>query len=189
MSGGLLTNALLRETGVTFDAQRIERLQRRHAEACLRNCSNIRDRWRRMRAARRASGGPSRRVAGWKQPAMLEKLGIDPRRVPVVTRDQVKYAKPDSDLFLAAADRLGVSIDTASVVGDSVWDMLAARRARAPGIGLQSGGYGSGTGARRRLSSLRRSCRPAEASRRSWRPAIAKTAGRLYPAPSSDSRS
>ena len=72
---------------------------------------------------------------------MLEKLGVDPRRVPVVTHDQVKYAKPDPDLFLAAADRLGVSIDTATVVGDSVWDMLAARRARALGIGLQSGGY------------------------------------------------
>ena len=29
------------------------------------------------------------------------------------------------------------------MVGDSVWDMLAARRARALGIGLLSGGYGS----------------------------------------------
>jgi phosphoglycolate phosphatase-like HAD superfamily hydrolase len=29
------------------------------------------------------------------------------------------------------------------VVGDSVWDMLASRRARALGIGVLSGGYGS----------------------------------------------
>jgi phosphoglycolate phosphatase-like HAD superfamily hydrolase len=28
------------------------------------------------------------------------------------------------------------------VIGDSVWDMLAARRARALGRGLLSGGYG-----------------------------------------------
>ena len=147
MSGGLLTNVLLRETGVTFDPQRIERLQRRHTEAYRRNCSNIRPlpgaralldalseagiRWAIATSGRLETAGP-----------MLDKLGIDPRRVPVVTRDQVKYAKPDPDLFLAAADRLGVSIDTASVVGDSVWDMLAARRARALGIGLQSGGYG-----------------------------------------------
>jgi phosphoglycolate phosphatase-like HAD superfamily hydrolase len=62
--------------------------------------------------------------------------------VPVITRDLVKYAKPDPDLFLAAADRLGVPIEAASVVGDSVWDMLAARRARSLGIGLLSGGYG-----------------------------------------------
>jgi phosphoglycolate phosphatase-like HAD superfamily hydrolase len=28
------------------------------------------------------------------------------------------------------------------VVGDSVWDLLAARRAKALGVGLLSGGYG-----------------------------------------------
>jgi len=72
----------------------------------------------------------------------LETLGIDFERTPVVTRDQVKYAKPDPDLFLAAAERLGIAIETASVVGDSVWDMLAACRARALGIGVLSGGYG-----------------------------------------------
>jgi HAD superfamily hydrolase (TIGR01509 family) len=60
----------------------------------------------------------------------------------VVTRDQVRHAKPDPDLFLAAADRLGVDINSSVVVGDSVWDMLAARRARALGAGLLSGGYG-----------------------------------------------
>jgi phosphoglycolate phosphatase-like HAD superfamily hydrolase len=73
---------------------------------------------------------------------VLETLGVDFDRVPIITRDQVKYAKPDPDLFLTAADRLSVGIETASVVGDSVWDMLAARRARALGIGLLSGGYG-----------------------------------------------
>ena len=74
----------------------------------------------------------------------LEKLGFDLDRVPVVTRDQVKHAKPDPDLFLVAADRLGVDIHHAgTVVGDSVWDMLAARRAWALGIGLLSGGYGA----------------------------------------------
>jgi len=73
---------------------------------------------------------------------VLATLGVSPERVPVITRDLVKYAKPDPDLFLAAADRLGVSIQAASVVGDSVWDMLAARRAHSLGIGLLSGGYG-----------------------------------------------
>jgi len=62
--------------------------------------------------------------------------------VPIVTRDQVPYAKPDPDLFLAAAARLGVDIENSVVVGDSVWDLLAARRARALGVGLLSGGYG-----------------------------------------------
>src|ERR1017187_1534862 len=62
--------------------------------------------------------------------------------LPVVTRDQVRYAKPDPDLFLAAADRLGVAIDRCVVGGDSIWDLLAAQRARALGVGLLSGGYG-----------------------------------------------
>jgi phosphoglycolate phosphatase-like HAD superfamily hydrolase len=54
----------------------------------------------------------------------------------------VAHAKPDPDLFLAAAERIGVHIESSIVVGDSVWDLLAARRARALGVGLLSGGYG-----------------------------------------------
>jgi phosphoglycolate phosphatase-like HAD superfamily hydrolase len=70
--------------------------------------------------------------------ALLE-VGSD---VPLVTRDQVTYAKPNPDLFLAAAARLGVDASGSFVVGDSIWDMLAARRAGALGVGLLSGGYG-----------------------------------------------
>ena len=65
-----------------------------------------------------------------------------PPHVPVITRDQVAYAKPNPDLFLAAAARLAVDITAAMVVGDSIWDLLAAHRARALGVGLLSGGYG-----------------------------------------------
>src|SRR2546426_10863935 len=71
----------------------------------------------------------------------LDMLDI-PGGVPIVTRDQVEHAKPDPDLFLAAAERLGIPIDESVVVGDSVWDLLAARRARALGVGVLSGGYG-----------------------------------------------
>src|SRR5438132_1292551 len=71
----------------------------------------------------------------------IEMLGVG-ADVPVITRDQVQRAKPDPDLFLTAAERLGVPIAASVVVGDSVWDLLAARRARALGVGLLSGGYG-----------------------------------------------
>jgi phosphoglycolate phosphatase-like HAD superfamily hydrolase len=67
-------------------------------------------------------------------------LGVHPK--VVITREDVEHAKPDPDLFLAAAERLGVDITQSIVVGDSVWDLLAAQRARALGIGLLSGGYG-----------------------------------------------
>jgi HAD superfamily hydrolase (TIGR01509 family) len=65
-----------------------------------------------------------------------------PSSVPVITRDQVERAQPDPDLFLAAAAKLRVGIANSIVVGDSVWDLLAARRARALGVGVLSGGYG-----------------------------------------------
>ena len=68
-------------------------------------------------------------------------LGL-PEDAPMITRDMVRHAKPDPDLFLAAAALLGVEPRHAWVVGDSVWDLLAARRAGALGIGLMSGGYG-----------------------------------------------
>src|SRR5207247_6118830 len=71
----------------------------------------------------------------------LDVLGVGPE-VPVVTRDQVPHAKPDPDLFLEAARRLSVPISSAFVVGDSVWDMLAAQRTRTLGVGVLSGGYG-----------------------------------------------
>ena len=147
MSGGLFTNMLLRETGCEIEPARVERLRARHAAAYARLSSEVRPLpgarellsflsdaeipWAIATSGRMETAGP-----------VLETLGIDLGRIPVVTRDQVRYAKPDPDLFLAAAERLGVGIETASVVGDSVWDMLAARRARSLGIGLLSGGYG-----------------------------------------------
>ena len=41
MSGGLLTNMLLRETGLEIDSDRVERLQRLHAGAYSRRAANI----------------------------------------------------------------------------------------------------------------------------------------------------
>ncbi|PYR89561.1 MAG: HAD family hydrolase [Acidobacteria bacterium] len=147
MSGGLFTNMLLRETGLEFDIQRIERLQRRHAEAYRRNMRNVRPlpgSRELLRALRDAEIPFAIATSGRMETAgpALETLGFDFSETPIVTRDQVKFAKPEPDLFLAAAERLHVGADRASVVGDSVWDMLAATRARFLGIGLLSGGYG-----------------------------------------------
>lgn len=72
---------------------------------------------------------------------MLALLQLAPQTL-VITRDQVERAKPDPDLFLAAAKGLGVPANQSVAVGDSVWDLLAARRANAIGVGLLSGGYG-----------------------------------------------
>lgn len=70
----------------------------------------------------------------------LAALGV-PDGVPLATGDQVPFAKPDLDLFPAAAERVGVGAAAAAVVGDGFWDLLAERQARALRVGLLSGGY------------------------------------------------
>jgi len=147
MSGGLFTNQLLRETGMEISPERVDRLRRGHAAAYRQHADQIRP----LPGARELlswlsdAGFPwAIATSGRMETAAvnLAALGVDPDRIPVVTRDQVKHAKPDPDLFLEAAERLGAPIQTAVVVGDSIWDMLAAMRCRALGVGLLSGGYG-----------------------------------------------
>jgi HAD superfamily hydrolase (TIGR01509 family) len=146
MSGGLLVNALLRETGRPVTSDEAARIAAVHVQAYRRQIAQIRPLpgarellsyltqlqvpWAIATSGRLESAGPTLRL-----------LDVPPD-VPVITRDQVERAKPDPDLFLAAAERLGVDISDSIVVGDSVWDLLAARRARALGVGLLSGGYG-----------------------------------------------
>ena len=148
MSGGLFTNQLLRETGVEISQERVELLQQSHAEAYARRAQTVCP----LPGARELlSWLTDARIpwaiatSGRMQTARvgLDTLRVDPKRVPVITRDVVRYAKPDPDLFIAAAERLGVSIGAAIVVGDSIWDMLAATRCRALGVGMLSGGYGA----------------------------------------------
>jgi HAD superfamily hydrolase (TIGR01509 family) len=146
MSGGLFIDALSRETGVALTPDLSERLRVLHAEAYLRRRESVVP----LPGAREllaylhersvpfaiATSG-AQHTAG----SALALLGLPPG-VPVVTRDQVERAKPDPHLFLAAARRLGIDPRSCFVVGDSVWDLLAAQRAGALGIGLLSGGYG-----------------------------------------------
>jgi HAD superfamily hydrolase (TIGR01509 family) len=146
MSGGLFVNALLRETGLPVTPDQTARLRESHAEAYARLVGQVRPLpgSRELLDQLTRTGVPwAIATSGWLESARpaLEMLGVG-GGVPVITRDQVRYAKPDPDLFLAAAARLGVPIETSVVVGDSVWDLLAARRARALGVGLLSGGYG-----------------------------------------------
>src|SRR3954452_22175043 len=132
MSGGLFINALLRETEMEVTPEQVARLQSLHAQAYQELAPQVRPLpgsrellttltstdvpWVIATSGRWDVAGP-----------VLETLGV-PEAVPIVTRDQVSHAKPDPDLFLAAAERLGVEIESAVVVGDSIWDLLAARR-------------------------------------------------------------
>jgi HAD superfamily hydrolase (TIGR01509 family) len=147
MSGGLFTGMLLREVDVAISPALLERLQTRHSEAYGRLVPSVRP----LPGALALLKHLTRTQIPWAIATSgnmdvarynLDLLGIDPQHTPVVTRNDVKRAKPDPDLFLAAAERLHIDITSAVIVGDSIWDMLAARRARGLGVGVLSGGYG-----------------------------------------------
>jgi HAD superfamily hydrolase (TIGR01509 family) len=146
MSGGLFVAALRRELRTELDDETLTRLPDLHAEAYTRHYGGVRPLngagdllarldeegipWAIATSGTERTAGPAR-----------ELLGL-PEDTPMVTRDLVRHAKPDPDLFVAAAAKIGVDIRDSLVVGDSIWDLLAARRAGALGIALLSGGYG-----------------------------------------------
>ncbi len=147
MSGGLFTEMLLREVSAEITPELLETLQRHHAEAYGRLVPWVRP----LPGAKELLAYLTEAKLPWAIATSgrmnsaqynLRALGIDPSRAAIVTRDDVVHAKPDPDLFLAAAERLGSDVRSAMIVGDSIWDMLAARRAQGLGVGLLSGGYG-----------------------------------------------
>ena len=146
MSGGLMLNALAgkrdgRSRGRMRNA--FNGCTRRRLRSRLRLCAcfparkNCWIRWRPI-----ACPMPSRRADVCTTHGMRSSCSRSIERVPVITRDDVRFAKPDPDLFVAAGKRLKVPMSRCVIVGDSVWDLLAARRAFALSVGLLSGGYG-----------------------------------------------
>jgi HAD superfamily hydrolase (TIGR01509 family) len=147
MSGGLFTNQLLRELGKPIDEAAIQRLRARHAEhyvALAHEVVPLPGAVELLEALKDLDLPWAIATSGRMETASanLRSLGLAPDGTTVVTRDQVNYAKPDPDLFVEAARRLGTKTQGSYVIGDSIWDMIAAARCGALGIGLLSGGYG-----------------------------------------------
>jgi HAD superfamily hydrolase (TIGR01549 family) len=146
MSGGLFTRALARELGRPLNDEQINAIQARHG-----------DLFRELLPERRPLPGavdllrnlehlnvPYGIATSGRRPeidASLDALGIGDQ-VTIVERGDVMRAKPEPDLFLACQERMGVEIRDCTVVGDAVWDLLAARRAGMLSVGLLTGGYG-----------------------------------------------
>ena len=146
MSGGLFVAALRREIGLPVSPEDAVRLQQLHEEGYLRRIGQVRalPGARELLAALSRDGVPWAIATSARRPSAakgLEVLGVG-EGATLITREEVEHAKPDPDLFIAAAQRLGIAIAFCVVVGDSVWDLLAARRAGALGVGLLAGGYG-----------------------------------------------
>jgi HAD superfamily hydrolase (TIGR01549 family) len=149
MSGGLFTRAVGRELGHELSDEQARELQDRHDELfrellppeARRPLPGAKELLQELR-----DGGITHGIA-----TSGGRPGIDPSLAAldapgdmvVVQRGDVARAKPEPDLFIECARRLEVSPEEAYVVGDAVWDLLAARRARMLSIGLLSGGYGA----------------------------------------------
>ncbi len=145
MSGGLLMRALSIEVQQDLDESTCKRLEKIHGEefAKIRSSIQVFARVPELLAALE-DGGVKYGIAstGSRQDtdALVEALHLR-AGVPVITREVTGKPKPDPSLFLAAAEKLQARPEEAIVVGDSVWDMLAARRAHFLGVGLLTGGY------------------------------------------------
>jgi HAD superfamily hydrolase (TIGR01549 family) len=146
MSGGLFTRAVARELGRPLTTVEVEAIQARHGELFRELLPERRPLPEAVEllAELREIGVAFGIATSGRRPeidASLEALGLGPETV-VVERGNVERAKPEPDLFLACAERLGIAAEECYVVGDAVWDLLAARRARMLSVGLLSGGYG-----------------------------------------------
>lgn len=146
LSGGKLVRALLREQGQTRDDAEIKEIQKLHGEVYHRLSADVKP----LPGARELLDELTRLQRSWaivtssepeKAQPSLKMLGISSRDKVVTSRD-VQGAKPEPDPFYAGAERLGVPIRACVVIGDSVWDLLSAQRARALGVGMLTGGYG-----------------------------------------------
>jgi HAD superfamily hydrolase (TIGR01549 family) len=146
MSGGLFARAAAREVGRPLSADESEALQRRHGELFRELLPGRRPLPGAVEllADLRGLGVPHGIATSGRRPeidASLDALGVGEETI-VIERGDVLRAKPEPDLFLACQGQLGVPADECYVIGDAVWDLLAARRARMLSVGLLSGGYG-----------------------------------------------
>ena len=146
MSGGLFARAVAREIGRTLTDEESASLQRRHGEIFREILPERRPLPGAIEllTTLRRDGVTHGIATSGRRPEIdrsLEALGV-PDDMVVVERGDVLRAKPEPDLFLACQERLGVAIEDCYVVGDAVWDLLAARRAGMLSVGLLTGGYG-----------------------------------------------
>jgi HAD superfamily hydrolase (TIGR01509 family) len=146
MSGGLFARAVAREVGRPLTPEEVEAIQLRHGELYRELLPERRPLPGAVEllAELRESGIAHGIATSGRRPeidASLDALGVGSETV-VVERGGVQRAKPEPDLFLSCSEQLGVPPEECYVVGDAVWDLLAARRAHMLSVGLLSGGYG-----------------------------------------------
>ena len=128
------------------DDEEQERLKRAHGDAFKRYIDQVRpfagardllvkvrDSGRKVVLASSASGEELEKH--------VENLGAADIVDGSTSKDDVGHSKPCPDIFQAALDRAGVSAEEAIVVGDTPYDIEAARRSGIDTVAVRSGGF------------------------------------------------
>lgn len=145
MSGRSLVHQLVREHGLQSSKINVRQLEKKHDTVFNKSITAIQP----LPGAEKLLQYLTKHGVGWaiattggkEQTKILLRTLRIPTKTAVVTGDDVAKAKPSPDVFVSVAKRLGLPVEHCVVVGDSVWDMLAAGRRRALSVGLLSGGY------------------------------------------------
>jgi HAD superfamily hydrolase (TIGR01509 family) len=146
MSGRLFLPMLFREIGYKASRQKIDEIENIHKQNFSRRVPRIRP----HSGARELLAKLTRLKVRWAIATSGDKKTVDKLiklleiggEVPVITSEDVEVPKPSPSVFAVAAERLNAKLSDSIVVGDSVWDVLSAVRAKALGVGLLCGGYG-----------------------------------------------
>lgn len=136
-----LTDAEMREFGAQLEEERGE-LYKREYMPKVQPFPKVKELFERIRADGKrialASSGKTEELDHYRAIAHIGDL-IDAQ----TTKDDVAHSKPHADVFLAALNHLGrLAPNEAIVIGDSPFDVIAAKRIELPAIGLLCGGFG-----------------------------------------------
>ncbi|MFC7439948.1 pyrophosphatase PpaX [Laceyella putida] len=66
----------------------------------------------------------------------LKLFGLDSLMSAVVTVDDVERGKPEPDMIILALEKLGATTEQALMVGDSRYDLMAAKKAHVAAVGV-----------------------------------------------------
>jgi HAD superfamily hydrolase (TIGR01549 family) len=129
----------MREFGAQADEYRGEIFKKKYLSQ-VRPFPKVRELFERVRAEGRkialASSGKEDEVRHYEKIAKIEGM-VD----GMTTADQVAQSKPKADVFIAALRILGVQPGEAIAIGDTPYDVAAAKKIELPVIGLLCGGF------------------------------------------------
>jgi len=135
-----LTEAELRESGPQIDEYRGKLFKKKYLSG-VRPFPKVRELFERVREDGKkialASSGKEAEVRHYEKIARIEGLSDS-----LTTADQVAHSKPKPDVFVAALRTLGHLLpEEAIAIGDTPYDVDAAKKVGVPIIGLLCGGF------------------------------------------------